>query len=135
MLGAALIGRSQSLSKVSRSPPPCAQPMPLMADMTSVPSQALPFSLWLSVRFRAREMIELILAANPRRFVGWHWLDWLKAASLAAGRKFWHRRRERESDAVPATALISLLLLPGIALDSSRPAVRRHRSRRPISAT
>ena len=51
--------------------------------------------------------------------VGWHWL---KTASLAAGRKFWHRRRERESEAVPAAALVCLLLLPGIAFDSSRPA-------------
>ena len=50
---------------------------------------------------------------------GWHWLN---AASLAAGRKFSHRRRERESDSVPAAALICLLLLPGIAFDSSRPA-------------
>jgi S1-C subfamily serine protease len=46
----------------------------------------------------------------------------LNAASLAAGRKFSHRRRERESEAVPAAALICLLLLPGIAFDSSRPA-------------
>ena len=60
-----------------------------------------------------------ILATNPRRFVGWPWLN---AACLAVGRKFWHRRQERESDAVRAAALICLLLLPGVALDAGRPA-------------
>jgi hypothetical protein len=60
-----------------------------------------------------------ILATNPRRFVGWPWLN---AACLAVGQKFLHRRHKRETDAVWAAALICLLLLPGIALGASRPA-------------
>jgi len=40
-----------------------------MADMTSVPTQALPSCPWLSAWFRPRETIERILATNPRRHV------------------------------------------------------------------
>jgi signal peptidase I len=40
-----------------------------MADVTSVPTQALPSSPWLSAWFRPRKTIERILAANPRRHV------------------------------------------------------------------
>src|SRR5262245_5646113 len=92
--------------------------MPPGADMTPIPIQALASSPWLSAWFRLRETIERLLATNPRRFIGW---PWLKATCLAVGQKIWYRRRERES-AVRAAALICLLLLPGIALDSSRPA-------------
>ena len=77
--------------------------------MTSAPSQAQPFSPWLSAWFRPRETIERILATNPRRHV-------LLLAGLAAIPAF----LTQWIAAAPTTDILDWrIMLAGVALGAA----------------